>query len=184
MDEYAAFAAIYDDWASHMTEDVPFYLELVREADGPVVELAVGNGRVAIPVAKETGKRIVGIDRSPALLALAKEKAADADIELELHEGDMRDFELDEPAALVYCPARALLHLPTWRDKRQMYEQSSLGAESPPPLPFFDRGTYEELFELQSPGGAAATAHTRKRGHHHRKHRARKRHSRARHATM
>ena len=73
MDEYAAFAAIYEDWASHMTEDVPFYLELVRQADGPVVELAVGNGRVAIPVAKETGKRIVGIDRSPAMLALARE---------------------------------------------------------------------------------------------------------------
>src|SRR5436190_13079062 len=71
----------------------------------------------------------------------------------------------------------------SWRDKRQMYEQSSLGAESPPPLPFFDRGTYEQLIELQSAGGAAAKASTRKRGHHHRKHRARKRHSRARHAT-
>ena len=123
MDEYAAFAAIYDDWASHMTEDVPFYLELVREADGPVVELAVGNGRVAIPVAKETGKRIVGIDRSPAMLALAKEKAADADIELELHEGDMRDFALGEAAALVYCPFRAMLHLPTWSDKRRVFER-------------------------------------------------------------
>ena len=35
----AAFAAIYDDWASHMTEDVPFYRGgRFREADGPVVE--------------------------------------------------------------------------------------------------------------------------------------------------
>jgi acyl-homoserine lactone acylase PvdQ len=70
----------------------------------------------------------------------------------------------------------------TWRDKRQMYEESSLGAESPPPLPFFDRGTYEELFELQSAGGTA-TSHARKRGHHHRRHRSKTRHSRARHAT-
>jgi SAM-dependent methyltransferase len=123
MDEYAAFAAIYDDWASHMTEDVPFYLELVREADGPVVELAVGNGRVAVPIAQETGKTIIGIDRSPAMLALAKEKAAEADVELELHEGDMRDFLLDEPAALVYCPFRAMLHLPTWSDKRRVFER-------------------------------------------------------------
>jgi SAM-dependent methyltransferase len=125
MDEYAAFAAIYDDWASHMTEDVPFYLELVREADGPVVELAVGNGRVAVPVARETGKRIIGIDRSPAMLELAREKAAEAGVDLELHEGDMRDFELDEPAALVYCPFRALLHLPTWTDKRRVFERVS-----------------------------------------------------------
>ena len=123
MDEYAAFAAIYDDWASHMTEDVPFYLELVREADGPVVELAVGNGRVAVPIAQETGKKIIGIDRSPAMLALAKEKAAEAGVELELHEGDMRDFALDEPAALVYCPFRAMLHLPTWSDKRRVFER-------------------------------------------------------------
>ena len=123
MDEYAAFAAIYDDWASHMTEDVPFYLELVREADGPVVELAVGNGRVAIPVAKETGVKIVGIDRSPAMLDLARDGAAEAGVELELHEGDMRDFEVDEPAALIYCPFRALLHLPTWADKRRVFER-------------------------------------------------------------
>jgi ubiquinone/menaquinone biosynthesis C-methylase UbiE len=123
MDEYAAFAAIYDDWASHMTEDVPFYLELVREADGPVVELAVGNGRVAVPIAQETGKKIIGIDRSPAMLALATEKAADAGVVLELHEGDMRDFALDEPAALVYCPFRAMLHLATWSDKRRVFER-------------------------------------------------------------
>ena len=123
MDEYAAFAAIYEDWASHMTEDVPFYLELVREADGPVVELAVGNGRVAVPVAQETGKTIVGIDRSRAMLELAREKAAEAGVELELLEGDMRDLEVGEPAALVYCPFRAMLHLPTWSDKRQVFER-------------------------------------------------------------
>jgi len=123
MDEYAAFAAIYDDWASHMTEDVPFYLELVLEADGPVIELAVGNGRVAVPIAQATGKTIIGIDRSPAMLALAREKATEAGVELELHEGDMRDFALDEPAALVYCPFRAMLHLPTWSDKRRVFDR-------------------------------------------------------------
>src|SRR5919204_50782 len=66
---YDAFAPIYDDWASHMTEDVAFYVDLAREADGPVVELAVGNGRVAIPVAQAIGRRVVGVDRSPAMLA-------------------------------------------------------------------------------------------------------------------
>ena len=123
MDEYAAFAAIYDDWASHMTEDVPFYLELVREADGPVVELAVGNGRVAVPVAQATGRVVVGIDTSPGMLAQARANAAAAGVELDLREGDMRDLALDEPAALVYCPFRALLHLPTWADRRRTFER-------------------------------------------------------------
>ena len=43
--EYEAFAPIYDDWSAHMTEDVPFYVELARETNGPLVELAAGNGR-------------------------------------------------------------------------------------------------------------------------------------------
>ena len=46
----------YDEWSAHMTDDVAFYVELAREADGPLVELAIGNGRVAIPVARATGQ--------------------------------------------------------------------------------------------------------------------------------
>jgi SAM-dependent methyltransferase len=123
VDPYDAFAAIYDDWASHMTEDVAFYVELAREADGPVVELAVGNGRVAIPVGQATGRPLLGIDRSAAMLDQARERAAEAGVELELREQDMRDFTLDEPAALVYCPFRGLLHLPTWHDRRRVFER-------------------------------------------------------------
>ena len=55
MSAYDAFAPIYDVWAADMTEDVDFYVELAREADGPVVELAVGTGRVAIPIAEGPG---------------------------------------------------------------------------------------------------------------------------------
>jgi SAM-dependent methyltransferase len=120
---YDAFAAVYDAWSSHMTEDVELYVELARAADGPIVELAVGNGRVAIPVALATGRIVIGIDSSPAMLAEARKRAADAGAHLELREADMRDLELDEPAALVYCPFRSLLHLPTWRDKRRVFER-------------------------------------------------------------
>jgi SAM-dependent methyltransferase len=120
---YDAFAPIYDAWAADMTEDVDFYVELAREADGPIVELAVGSGRVAIPVAERTGKPVLGIDSSPAMLALARDGAAAAGVDLELREGDMRELALDEPAALVYCPFRALLHLPTWADRRRVFER-------------------------------------------------------------
>jgi hypothetical protein len=57
------------------------------------------------------------------MLALARDRATAADVELDLHEADMRSFELGEPAALVTCPFRSLLHLPTWRDRRQVFEQ-------------------------------------------------------------
>src|SRR5262249_60980801 len=61
----------------------------------------------------------VGIDTAPALLDLARSTGASLDLRL----GDMRDLTLDEPAALVYCPFRALLHLPTWADRRQTFER-------------------------------------------------------------
>ena len=117
------FAVAYDDWAAHMTEDVPFYVALARAAEGPLVELAVGNGRVAIPVARATEQTVIGIDTSPAMLALAREAANEAGVMLDLHEGDMRELRLEEPAGLVYCPFRALLHLPTWSDRRQTFER-------------------------------------------------------------
>ncbi len=106
-----------------MTEDVAWYTKLVGEADGPVVELAVGSGRVAIPAAHATGRRIVGIDLSEAMLAEARARADAAGVELELRHGDMRELELDEPAALIYCPFRSLLHLPTWVDRRHTFER-------------------------------------------------------------
>jgi SAM-dependent methyltransferase len=118
-----AYADRYDEWSAHMTADIPFYVGLASQSDGPLVELAVGNGRVAIPVAQATGRRVIGIDRSPAMLAQARLNAARAGVDIELREGDIRDLALTEPAALIYCPFRALLHLPTWADRRGTFER-------------------------------------------------------------
>src|SRR4249919_3317076 len=118
-----AFSNRYDEWSAHMTADVAYYVELARAADGPLVELAVGNGRVAIPVSQATGRPVIGIDTSPAMLGQAGIRAAKAGVELDLREGDMRELALDEPAALIYCPFRALLHLPTWADRRRTFER-------------------------------------------------------------
>lgn len=118
-----ALAADYDEWSAHMTEDVPFYVGLARGADGPVVELAVGNGRVAIPVARAAGRPVIGVDTSPSMLAQARARADSAGVALDLRAADIRDLRLDEPAALVYCPFRSLLHLPTWADRRRTFER-------------------------------------------------------------
>lgn len=118
-----AFAHRYGEWSAGMTADIPFYVALARQADGPLVELAIGNGRVAIPVARATGRRVIGIDTSPAMLELARAGAAEAGVALDLRLGDIRDLELEAPAALIYCPFRALLHLPTWADRRRTFER-------------------------------------------------------------
>ena len=66
---------------------------------------------------------MIGIDGSPAMLEGARARADAAGVELDLREGDMRELALEEPAALVYCPFRSLLHLPTWADKRRTFER-------------------------------------------------------------
>jgi SAM-dependent methyltransferase len=119
--DYDAWAAVYDAWATEMPDDVPFYVDLVRESDGPVVELMVGTGRVAIAAVRETGKAVIGIDSSAEMLAVARERAAGLPLDLRL--GDVRDLELGEPAGLVYVPGRSLLHLRGWREKRGVFER-------------------------------------------------------------
>ena len=113
----------YDEWSADMSEDISFYVGLAREADGPIVELAVGTGRVAIPVARATSRVVIGIDSSTAMLEQAFARAVEAGVELDLRQLDMRELALDERAALIYCPYRSLLHLPTWADRRRTFER-------------------------------------------------------------
>jgi len=124
-----AFSLRYDEWSAHMTADIGFYSRLALEADGPLVELAVGNSRVAVPVAQATGRQVVGVDTSLAMLEQARARAAKAGVDLDLRHADMRDLRVEEQAALIYCPFRALLHLPTWADRRRTFERvaASLG---------------------------------------------------------
>src|SRR5881227_2157695 len=120
---YDAWADRYAEGSTGVSTDVPFYVALAREAEGLLVELAVGNGRVAIPVAQATGRRVVGIDSSPAMLAQTRVRAVEAGVELDLREEDIRELEIEEPAAMIYCPGRSLLHLPTWADRRRCFER-------------------------------------------------------------
>jgi SAM-dependent methyltransferase len=119
--DYDLHADDYDLWAADMVDDVQWYVSLAREAAEPIVELAVGTGRVAVSIARETGKRVIGLDRSPAMLAIARERGAG--LPLELREADMRDLALPEPVALIICPFRSLMHLRTWADKRRLFER-------------------------------------------------------------
>jgi SAM-dependent methyltransferase len=124
MSEYDAFAAVYDEWIGPIGEDdVEFYVSLAARAEGPVVELAVGNGRVGVPIALRTGRRVIGLDISPAMLAGASERARAAGVELDLRLGDMRDLEVEEQTDLVICPFRSLLHLPGHDDRLSVFRR-------------------------------------------------------------
>src|SRR5262247_2242428 len=87
---YDPIARIYDPWSRSVTEDIGFYVEHAVASGGPVVELAVGTGRIAVPIA-EAGIEVIGIDASPGMLAVARETAAAAGVEdrLDLRVGDL-----------------------------------------------------------------------------------------------
>jgi SAM-dependent methyltransferase len=109
---YDAIAGLYDPWSRSVTEDVDFYVAQARKSGGPVIELGVGTGRIAVPVA-EAGVRVIGIDDSEGMLAVCRERAEQAGVAglLDLRVGDLRSPPVEESAPLVTCPFRALLHL-------------------------------------------------------------------------
>jgi SAM-dependent methyltransferase len=115
---YDAIAALYDPWSRSVTEDVEFYVAEARKAGGPVVELGVGTGRIAVPIA-EGGIAVIGIDDSQRMLAICRERAEQAGVAdlVDLREGDLRRPPVTERVNLVTCPFRALLHLSSDEDR-------------------------------------------------------------------
>ena len=114
---YDAIAELYDPWSASVVEDVGFYLEEARRSGGPVVELGVGTGRIAVPLAAD-GIRVIGVDSSRRMLDVCARRAALAGVDLDLRVGDLRDPPVRERVPLVICPFRSLLHMHTDADRR------------------------------------------------------------------
>jgi SAM-dependent methyltransferase len=114
---YDSIARIYDPWSRTVTEDVAFYVAEAIQSGGPVVELGVGTGRIAVPIALE-GINVIGVDSSRGMLEVAAEQAALAAVELDLRFGDLRDPPVEGTFPLVIIPFRALLHMQTDTDRR------------------------------------------------------------------
>jgi SAM-dependent methyltransferase len=110
--EYDAIARVYDPWSRSVIEDISFYVEEAVAAGGPVVELGVGTGRIAIPTAA-AGVQVIGVDSSPGMLAVCREQAERAGVaeRIDLRLGDLAAPPVDERVRLVTCPFRAYLHL-------------------------------------------------------------------------
>lgn len=109
---YDAIAELYDPWSRSVTEDVPFYVAEARREGGPVIELGIGTGRIAIPIA-QNGINVIGVDSSREMLAACRRRAEEEGVAelLDLRFGDLRRPPLDEQVPLVVCPFRSYLHL-------------------------------------------------------------------------
>jgi SAM-dependent methyltransferase len=124
-DPFAPFAEIYDLWLSSApvtAQHVPFYVEEFSRADGPVAEIGVGNGRITIEAARR-GIEITGVDVSPAMLSLCRERAAAAGVaeRVRLIESNMLTFALPAPASLIAIPFSTVGHAVSLDEKAALF---------------------------------------------------------------
>ncbi len=104
----------------HDRQDVDFYLDLAAQANGPVLELGCGTGRVLIPIAREGGP-VTGIDLSEHMLDVCRSKLAKESTAVQartrLVHADIRDFNLGARFRLITIPFRPFQHLVTVREQ-------------------------------------------------------------------
>ena len=116
---YDSIAELYDPWSRSVVEDVGFYVAEARKAGSPVVELGVGTGRIAVPIA-EAGVRVIGVDSSARMIEACRTRAREAGVEVDLRLGDLQrpPVEPEEDVRAVLCPFRSYLHLPDAEARR------------------------------------------------------------------
>ncbi len=103
-------AATYDE--DNDPDEVRAIADVLADlaGDGPVLELAIGTGRIALPLA-ERGITVHGIDLSRAMVARMREKPGGADIRVKI--GDMTAVRMDESYRLVYLVFNTIGNLTT-----------------------------------------------------------------------
>ena len=125
-DGRAALARLYDLDLSVDPGDLDLYLALAARTGGPIVELCVGSGRIAVPLAT-AGHEVTGVDIDAAMLARALARAADAgsDVAARVHaiEGDL--FTVAVPGQgtfrLAIVALNSILLLGDLRRRRQAF---------------------------------------------------------------
>ena len=116
-------AANYDLVCEHVgpgEEDVLFLRDLCTRYGGPVLEVCVGTGRLAIPLAYD-GLDVTGVDRNEAMLNRCREKLKLAppkvQKKLELVKADMRKFKLGRKFRTVFIAFNTFLGMTTRADQ-------------------------------------------------------------------
>ena len=96
---------------------VTFLEELAR--GGPALELAIGTGRIALPLAAQ-GIRVDGIDLSSAMIAQLRAKPDGAQIEVTI--GDFADVAVSGTYRLIYVVFNTLFNLLTQDEQVRCFE--------------------------------------------------------------
>jgi SAM-dependent methyltransferase len=121
MDHYSAYrtdelAAVYDAIYRDVDDAGFWHAMAASAADGPVLELGCGTGRVLLPLAR-AGHRVTGIDLSGQMLeycrALLQAEPPEVRSRVLLHEADMTSFDLGSQFKAIFCAFNSFHHLRT-----------------------------------------------------------------------
>ncbi len=126
--EHYEDAELYDFEYAEQSVDIDWYIELAQKIrpQDPILELGGGSGRISIPLAQQ-GHQIIALDRMQSMLDRLQSK-------LRKHHSlagsvkslcaDMREIPLEKSSVgLVLAPFNALMHLYTWEDLLQCFEE-------------------------------------------------------------
>ena len=118
------FARFYDTIYHQMRDntDHEYFMKKIKSVQGPVLEVGVGTGRF-FKDAREQGLDIYGIDNSPAMIDVLKQKLPQDDhhrVQLQ----DFRSMHFDTQFDLIIAPFRVFMHLLTIEDQLQALKQA------------------------------------------------------------
>jgi SAM-dependent methyltransferase len=118
-------AEVYDEWyADAAFLETEASIELLAElaGDGPVLELAIGTGRLALPLAKR-GIEVHGIDASEEMVAKLREKPGGDRIPVTM--GDFADVGVDGSYRMIYLAFNTLFALLTQEDQLRCFTNAA-----------------------------------------------------------
>jgi ubiquinone/menaquinone biosynthesis C-methylase UbiE len=119
------YAETYDVWMSDWPGEIDFYRKLVakevKSKNGIILDVACGTGRIGLRLAEE-GTCVIGLDRSPEMLAIARRKSINTN-RISWVEGDMRSFEIDKIFDLIMIPSHSFQNLNTPDDQAACIER-------------------------------------------------------------
>lgn len=120
--EYGGFFAEFYDILHSNLDDVEVYKELADQYGPHILEVGSGTGRILLPLARE-GFEVTGLELNEDILEICRKKIEEEShgvVEnVELIEGDMRDFDLDKKFDLIIAPCNVICHLIKRSDLKQ-----------------------------------------------------------------
>ena len=121
INNYDYIADLYDIYVP-ATFDIEFFLIETKKSNGEVLELMSGTGRVSIPLL-EAGVKLTCLDISPGLNTILEEKLRTMGLEADVHQMDIRSFELQKQFNMVIIPFHSFAHLTALDDQKRALAQ-------------------------------------------------------------